>query len=90
MKNPEQIGESSVNILKAIEDRYMEEIKHLKYGKCIRLYNEKGDHILSVERCLDDETYFDLATPDGKVLCCSPVSDFWPVIIAENFPVEEV
>ena len=45
----------------------------------IRLYSRRGKHILSILRCMDDtkplsdNTEYDIATPDGKVLFCGVI-----------------
>lgn len=72
-----------------VEPEYLEKTKKMEYGKCVRLYDKDGNHILSVLRCYDDEKEFDMATPDGNVVCCAPVTDYWPVVFAEHFPIED-
>lgn len=42
----------------------------------IRLYNEKGEHLLSVLPCCEDEGEWDIADPDGKVLWHGVDKDF--------------
>jgi len=74
----------------AHKQEYFDEIQPLDYGKVIRLYDKDGNHILSVVRCFDDSSDFDLATPDGNVLCCAPVTDYWPVVMAQHFPIENL
>lgn len=41
---------------------------------CLRLFNQEGEHCLSILPCADDEkgnvSCWDLAKPDGKVLWC--------------------
>lgn len=52
--------------------------RFLDYNSCVRLYNENGEHVLSVLRCHSGG--FDIATPDGKVLwadCDGKWMDFW-------------
>lgn len=67
----------------------LEAMKPLEYGKVIRLYDKDGNHILSVTRCFDFSEDFDLSTPDGHVICCAPVTDYWMVVLAEHFPIED-
>ena len=40
---------------------------------CVRFYNEKQEHVLTLVVCFDDPRCFDLATPDGKVIYCGQV-----------------
>jgi len=66
--------------------RLFEETKKFGYDNVVRLYDENGNHIVSVLRCHDCKFDFDIATPDGVVVCCAPISDFWPVVLMERFP----
>ena len=72
-----------------VEEEYMERTKKMKDGKCVRLYDKDGNHVLSVLRCRHCAEDFDIVTPDGNVVCCAPVTDYWPVIFAEHFPIED-
>jgi len=38
-------------------------------GKCLRIFNRKGEHVASLMICLDGDDY-DLAYPNGKVIMC--------------------
>ena len=41
----------------------------LASDSCVRLYNGKNEHILTLLPC-HDESCVDLATPDGQVVYC--------------------
>jgi hypothetical protein len=69
-------------------EMWLREMK-MDYGQKIRLYNKDGKHVLSLIRCRDDTQYIDLITPDGEVQCCSPIADYWPIIMVELFPLED-
>lgn len=56
--------------------------------KIIRLYNEKGEHILSI---VDEPAFcvnIDLATPDGNVEYCGVPRDLFETL-SKHFIVEE-
>lgn len=59
----------------------------LEWNECIRLYNEKGEHVASLLTCIDDDNSIDLALPDGKVLYCGVENEFVECI-KQLLPVE--
>lgn len=73
------------------KQEYVDTMEKLEfdYNKCVRLYDGNGNHVLTVCRCFDCETDFDLATPDGHVVVCAPITDYWMVALAEHFPIED-
>lgn len=63
----------------------------LDFDHCIRLYDEDGNHILSILRCFGDGG-FDIANPDGKVLwadCDAKMIEFWE-FLAEQFGIDKI
>jgi hypothetical protein len=63
---------------------------------CIRLYNNKGEHILSILPCdytpMEKNNFSlrcDLANPDGKVLYCGIEEDLVKVL-AQNLGIEDI
>ena len=65
--------------------------KILSFDECVRLYNSKGEHVLSLVRCYDDGG-FDLCTPLGMVVwadCDADMVEFWEML-AKIFGVEQV
>ena len=67
---------------------YLNQMSTLTYNHVIRLYDKDGNHTLSVLRCLDDMTMFDLADPRGNVLCCMPIGDFSSLVLLGQFGAE--
>lgn len=69
---------------------FLEAEKFLDYEHCVRLYNSKGEHVLSILRCLTGG--FDVSTPDGKVVWADCDGENWELweMIATHLGVKKI